>query len=124
MNIIMNITTTAMKRSAAAAMTTIITIMERSVGAATTITMGMIMGTATGILSGRCMRYLPVQLSRHIFPFSVEVLGIFQSFCFAPFSIVYLNPLETPIFTRKSFALSGHFFIEKFFKVCYNNSTL
>ncbi|MEZ3437244.1 MAG: hypothetical protein K1W34_22095, partial [Lachnospiraceae bacterium] len=24
-------------------------------------------------------------------PFSVEVLGIFQSFCFAPFSIVYLN---------------------------------
>lgn len=59
-----------------------------------------------------------------LFPSSVEVLGMFRSFCSAPFSIVPLNTLKTPIFTRKIFALSGLFFIEKIFGICYNNSTL
>lgn len=57
-------------------------------------------------------------------PSSVEVLGMFRSFCSAPFSIVPLNTLKTPIFTRKIFALSGPFFIENIFGICYNNSTL
>lgn len=39
------------------------------------------------------------QTSFYGYPSSVEVLGMFRSFGFTPFSIVSLNTLETPIFT-------------------------
>ena len=82
--------------------------------------------------AGECSYPLPArgihatqqQFSLRIPPSSVEVLGMFRSFCFAPFSIVYLNTFESPIFTRKILALSVAFFIEKILWVCYNNSTL
>lgn len=57
-------------------------------------------------------------------PSSVEVLGMFRSFGSIPLPHASFMISQMLIIPGKIVALFGPFFIEKFFEVCYNNSTL
>ena len=68
-------------------------------------------------------RYSPIRLGFYI-PSSVEVLGMFRSFGSIPLPHASFMISQMLIIPGKIVALFGPFFIEKFFEVCYNNSTL
>ena len=57
-------------------------------------------------------------------PSSVEVLGMFRSFCSNPLPSDCFMISQMLIFPGKIVAPFGLFFIEKIFMVCYNDSTL
>ena len=58
------------------------------------------------------------------FPFSVVVLGNFRRFYF-PTLLIHSSELQFFPFLREFFnAPFRAFFVEKIFRVCYNNSTL
>lgn len=65
----------------------------------------------------------PCQYGYKLLPSSDEVLGKFRRFDFSNFPKEILYGQKTLCFQRIFDVLYGHFFIEKKFFSCYNNST-